>query len=264
MPADDFGHDELLSELGRMHSELAAQQRLSAMTAHDLSGPAQVIVGLTEIALENPDLLPEVRSQLEHVHRSAQTMAALISDLARGFGLDDPAHFRLERLNLADLVQSVCHRGRLLADAHHVVVVTGTAPEVRAGAWVDADAVKVERALVNVLANAIKFSPLGSTVTVEVALDEKAARVHVTDQGPGVSAESRARIFEPFHREQHTSHLPGSGLGLFISRQILESHGGSISVQPRPGPGTTFVLELPLAPPGPSSTISGGTVEQSW
>lgn len=68
----------------------------------------------------------------------------------------------------------------------------------------------------------------------------------MSDQGPGVSADGRTRIFDVFQREKHTEHLPGQGLGLFITKQIVESHGGAISVDSQPGRGATFLLQIPL------------------
>src|SRR6476620_6113400 len=86
---DDGRHEVLLRGLGRINSELASQRRLNAMTVHDLSSPAQVILGLSEVLLEHQVLEPMVRRHLEQLHRSALTMTALITDLSHGFSLDD-------------------------------------------------------------------------------------------------------------------------------------------------------------------------------
>ena len=89
MPPENRGHELLLRELGRINSELASQRRLSAMTVHDLSNPAQVILGLSELLLEHQTLDPVVRRRLEQMHRSAVTMSAMISDLSAGLALED-------------------------------------------------------------------------------------------------------------------------------------------------------------------------------
>jgi signal transduction histidine kinase len=114
LPADDDGHEVLNQELGRLSDELASQRRLNAMTVHDLSSPAQVILGLSEVLLEHQVLEPMVRKQLEQLHRSAVTMTALITDLSHGFSLDDTESLELERLDLAELVASVVERTRML------------------------------------------------------------------------------------------------------------------------------------------------------
>jgi signal transduction histidine kinase len=237
----------ILRELGRVNSELASQRRLNAMTVHDLSNPAQVILGLSEVLLEHQVLDPMVRRHLEQLHRSALTMTALITDLNQGFSLDDHENLELERLDLVELVSSVVDRTHLLADAKDMKLMFFTDKGHHPGCSIDGDSVRLERALVNLLGNAIKFSPPGSHVTVGVDRGANFARVSVRDQGPGISDEGKARIFEVFHREEDTAHLPGLGLGLFITKQIAESHGGTVSVESERGEGATFLLQVPLA-----------------
>jgi len=115
------------------------------------------------------------------------------------------------------------------------------------GCWIEGDAVRLERALVNVLGNAIKFAPERSTVSVALDRGVDQAEISVQDQGPGISDDGVARIFEPFQREEQTAHLPGQGLGLFITKQIIESHGGSVTVDAEDGRGSTFLIQVPLA-----------------
>ena len=246
MPAEEPASELLLHELGRINSELAAQRRLNAMTVHDLSNPAQVILGLSEVLLEHQVLDPMVRRHLEQLHRSALTMTALITDLNEGFALDDQERLELERLDLVELVGSVVERTNRLADAKGMTLQVSE-PMDRQGCWVDGDSIRLERALVNLLGNAIKFSPHGSRIAVSVERGAHFAKIAVRDQGPGISEDGQARIFDVFHREEDTSHLPGLGLGLFITKQIAESHGGTIGVESEPGDGATFVLQVPLA-----------------
>ena len=247
MHADDPRDELLLRELDRVNSELASQRRLNAMTVHDLSNPAQVILGLSEVLLEHQILDPMVRRHLEQLHRSALTMTALITDLNHGFSLDDHETLELERLDLVELVSSVADRTHLLAEAKDMKLMFFADQAHHQGCWVDGDSVRLERALVNLLGNAIKFAPPGSHVTVAVDRGAHFAKVSVHDQGPGISDDGKARIFEVFHREEGTSHLPGLGLGLFITKQIAESHGGTVSVESERGEGATFLLQVPLA-----------------
>jgi signal transduction histidine kinase len=247
LPTEDRGHELLLRELGRINSELATQRRLSAMTVHDLSNPAQVILGLSELLMEHETIDPVVRRRLEQMHRSALTMSAMISDLSAGLALDDQVEMQSERLNLVELVASVVDRSRVLASAKDMRLLLFTEQSDEEGCWIVGDAVKLERALVNLLGNAIKFSPRSSTVSVALDRGYDHAKIAVHDQGPGISDEGHARIFEAFHREEQTAHLPGQGLGLFITKQIAESHGGSLTVDSQPGRGATFLLEVPLS-----------------
>ena len=246
MPTEDRSPELLLHELGRINSELAVQRRESAMTAHDLASPAQVVLGLSEILLEHQNLDPLVRRRIEQVHRSAVTMSALISDLSSGLALDDHANLETRRLSFGELVTSVVDRTRLLAEVKDMDVLYIRQSGGR-GCWVDGDSVKLERALANLLGNAIKFSPPKSMVTVTLEWGATHARLCVEDEGPGISKEGHDRIFEVFHREADDDHLPGLGLGLYIAKQIVESHGGTISVQSELGQGAAFELQLPIA-----------------
>ena len=179
------GQELLLRELGRINSELASQRRLNAMTVHDLSSPAQVILGLSEVLLEHQVLDPMVRRHLEQLHRSAVTMTALITDLSHGFSLDDTESLELERLDLVELVTSVVERTHLLAEAKDMkLLLFADQPDHRA-CWIDGDSVRLERAMVNLLGNAIKFSPPGSSVSV-------AARARVATS-PRCRSATRAR-----------------------------------------------------------------------
>ena len=246
MPTEDRSPELLLHELGRINSELALHRRESAMTAHDLASPAQVILGLSEILLEHQNLDPLVRRRIEQVHRSAVTMSALISDLSSGLALNDQANLETRWLSFGELVTSVVDRTRLLAEVKDMDVLYIRQSGGR-GCWVDGDSVKLERALANLLGNAIKFSPQRSMVAVTLDWGATHARLSVEDQGPGISNDGHDRIFEVFHREADNAHLPGLGLGLYIAKQIVESHGGTIRVQSEPGQGATFEVQLPLA-----------------
>ncbi len=256
MPNEDRGHELLVRELGRINTELASQRRLSAMTAHDLSNPAQVIMGLSELLLEHQALDPVVRRRLEQMHRSALSLTAMISDMGAGRGVDVGGNPVGARVNLVELVTSVVERTRVLAVARdmRLLLLVDQADEL--GCWVEGDAVALERALANLLGNAIKFSPARSTVSVALDRGVRQAKVSVRDQGPGISGEGLAQIFELFHREEPTAHLPGQGLGLFITKQIIESHGGSISVDSEPGSGSTFLIQMPLAGDEPFAELA--------
>jgi len=228
------------------------------MTVHDLCAPAQVILGLSELMLEQPSLDPVARRRLEQMHRSAMTMSAMITDLSAGLNPApvDPTHGPArqgvgnaapELVNLAELVTSVVERTRVLASEKNQRVLLLVDRVDEEGCWVEGDAVKLERALVNLLGNAIKFSPPRSTVSVALDRGVEHAKVAVGDQGPGISASGRAQIFDAYHREGATAHLPGQGLGLFITKEIVESHGGTIDLDSPPGCGATFLIQIPLA-----------------
>ena len=120
------------------------------------------------------------------------------------------------------------------------------------GSW---DAVRLERVLSNLVGNAIKYSPDGGPVAIELSseVDGQArgwAVIQVRDQGVGIPSQDRPHVFERFRRGGNVErHIAGTGIGLFGSRQIVEQHGGTIGVESEEGVGSTFTVRLPLGPP---------------
>jgi two-component system sensor histidine kinase KdpD len=112
---------------------------------------------------------------------------------------------------------------------------------------VRADPAQLERVFSNLIENAVKFSPQGSPIRLDALLDDETVTVRVSDSGRGIPDRDRARVFEPFFRSSGTTG-PGSGLGLAICRGFVEANGGTISVNPTPGGGTTFAVSFPVAP----------------
>jgi two-component system sensor histidine kinase KdpD len=112
-------------------------------------------------------------------------------------------------------------------------------------AAVRVDAGQIRRVLVNLVENALKYSPPGEPVRVQVAATPSEAVVRVIDHGPGVPVEERELIFEPFHRGIRSGRAAGAGLGLAIARGFAEANGGRVAVESRAGQGATFVLVLP-------------------
>jgi signal transduction histidine kinase len=112
------------------------------------------------------------------------------------------------------------------------------------GRW---DAMRVNQIVTNLLSNACKYGA-GKPIDVVVEADEGVARLTVRDQGIGIAQADAERIFECFERAVSARHYGGLGLGLYITRQVVEAHGGNIGVSSEPGAGSTFVVELPLQP----------------
>jgi two-component system sensor histidine kinase KdpD len=112
---------------------------------------------------------------------------------------------------------------------------------------VRADPAQLERVFSNLIENAVKFSPQGSPIRLDAVLHDETVTVRVSDGGRGIPDRDRTRVFEPFFRGSGTTR-PGSGLGLAICRGFVEANGGTISVHPTPGGGTTFAVSFPVAP----------------
>jgi signal transduction histidine kinase len=231
--------------------------------AHELSTPLTPLAGYLRI-LQSEKTGPLTAQQ----KRMTESMTSSVARLSRILeNLSDFANLQAGQAPLVEstvkpdqLAEEVAAEQRVaVRDARlHLQVMPSGAPELVA------DARKLRQALANLVSNAVKFSPHGGEVLVEVALDGDRLRYAVYDQGPGVPPEDQPRIFEPLHhaasRYGEEARPPGSGLGLPVARRIAEAHGGRVLVespprtQPRSSPrhftGSRFSLEIParLAP----------------
>lgn len=232
----------MLAALSRSRDE---QRRLVEDAGHELRTPLTSLCNNIELLIHadaNPGrrLPAEDRSRLlADLDTQATELTALIGELVDLSTGERPSEAE-ERLALADVVGSAVERTRSrwpnvtfdadLADAD--VVVRPTA---------------LERAVLNVLDNAAKWSPPGGSVRVSMTVEPGAVRVRVDDEGPGIPEADLPHVFERFYRADAARPLPGSGLGLAIVEQVLTQHGGRASASPADGGGARFDLVLPLA-----------------
>lgn len=231
---------------------LRLRDELIAVITHDLKNPITAILGQSQLLQRrlgrpSPDLARAVGSGAA-IERSARQMLNQIGELLHVARLQSggPLVLRREPTDLAALLRRVVEAFQLTTEGHHIELVAQ--PVV-----LPLDAVAMERALSNLLANALKYSPGGGTV--RVVLDEEEAGwrmgpcllLRISDDGIGIPAADLPRIFEPYHRAANALTVPGTGLGLASTRQIIELHGGAVSIASREGEGTTVTLRLPRA-----------------
>jgi len=231
--------------------EVRARDEFISVASHELRTPVAALQLqlqlLRRVAQRSTETVPSVVSErLELLERQTRRGALLVSgllDLSRmRLGR---LELRLDRVDVADLAREVAApfvEDPTAAGGSKVAVL---APEAAVGMF---DRVRLEQVLTNLLANAVKFGE-GKPITVRVELAGDWVRIAVVDQGIGVAAEDRERIFSRFERAVPTQHFGGLGLGLYIARQIAEAHGGVIKLEGAPGAGSTFVVELPRSPP---------------
>ena len=211
--------------------------------SHDLRTPLMAILtSASALSREDLALGEQDRDELlETIRVEAQRLDRLVGDLLDLSRLQAGAvRTQSAPWSIDDLVIQAL--GELGPGASRVeVTLPETSPIVRV------DAQQVERALVNLIENALKYSPPPEPVRVQVGSHGSTGVVRVVDHGPGVSASEVERIFEPFQRGLAASSVRGAGLGLAIARGFAEANGGHVSVESRRGQGATFTLELPLA-----------------
>jgi signal transduction histidine kinase len=151
---------------------------------------------------------------------------------------------RRQPCDLAELARQVVERFQEAPERteHHQVVLDAPAPVV--GTW---DSDRLDQVLTNLLGNALKYSPDGGEVRVGVGMVGEQAELSVSDQGIGIARGDQHRLFQPFGRAHQVGRsIHGVGLGLYITAQIVERHGGTISLESKPGAGSTFRVRLPL------------------
>lgn len=249
----DLGRDEI-GELGRTFNsmaeglERAEQQRrdLMADVAHELRTPLSNIQGYLEAVRDG--LVPADKATFETISRQTALLSQLVEDL-RLLALAEAGALRLDIAPasiedvLRDAVDSFRPRARAKNIALSIDVAGGTPP-------LDMDSSRITQVVVNLVDNALLHTPEGGTVTVTAeAVDGEAVRVVVADTGPGIPAEELPLVFERFYRvdPSRSRETGGAGLGLTIARQLVMSHGGTITAESTPGQGTRFIFELPIA-----------------
>jgi two-component system sensor histidine kinase KdpD len=236
-----------------MESERLRNSLLAALS-HDLRTPLTVLVGLAEsLCLTKPELSAVQRETAEAITEEAHRMSALVSNLLDMARIESGGvKLNLEWQPLEEVIGTALDATRGILKQHRIEVrLPPDLPLVRF------DALLIERVLVNLLENAAKYTPAGSTVTIAAEVVADDLSVSVSDNGPGLPIGREDAVFEKFTRGHRESATPGVGLGLAICRAIIESHGGKIHGLNRAGGGASFNFTLPLGHP-PASEIEAG------
>src|SRR5271169_1669749 len=231
--------------LVRMESERLRNSLLAALS-HDLRTPLTVLVGLAEsLALTKPPLSAEQTETAEAIQDEARRMSTLVSNLLDMARIESgEVKLNLQWQPLEEVVGSALNAAHGMLKQHVVEVrLPRDLPLVRF------DALLIERVLVNLLENASKYTPPGSTVTLSAEVVADRLSVSVADDGPGLPVGREEAVFQKFTRGERESATPGVGLGLAICRAIVESHQGRIVGAQRPGGGAIFTFTLPLGNP---------------
>jgi signal transduction histidine kinase len=225
-----------------------AKDDFISTAAHELRTPLTSMIGYADLLredLEQGHFTAEEKSEFARIIcTKGEVLARIIDDLLdisriQG-GVSLPLHCQPE--DLAALIRETVSQFELLQPQHHFVF--NSAGEIPATIVCDRD--RMTQVLENLLSNAAKYSPPGSTITIVLAVEGEKVRVTVSDQGIGMTPEQLERVFEKFYRaDTSDTAVGGLGLGMNIVRQIVESHGGTIEVESAPGKGTRVSFTLP-------------------
>ena len=227
---------------------LEVKEEFVASVSHELRTPLTSIHGFTSLVLERDDLPDEVRHQLGVVERNVDRLDRLVADLLQTAQVERGlVHLERERTDIAALVRHSLEAVRPAVEAAGLTL-TSQVPQ-RLIAMVDPQ--RFAQVIDNLLSNAVKYTPAGGRVEVDLSVTHDRVELVVTDTGIGISVRDRSHVFSRFFRTRHASRrsIQGIGLGLSISKAIVDSHGGRIEVESEEGRGSTFRIRLPLDVP---------------
>jgi two-component system OmpR family sensor kinase len=233
----DLGNDfDRMAE--RLQSLLDTQRRLLHDVSHELRSPLARLQAAADLMRQQPERSTEF---IDHIERDTARMDRLIGELLTLARLNaGMADLPDEAVDLAELIGDIADDARLEAETRCCTI----ALDLNAGATLRGSNELLSRAIENVVRNAIRHSPKGSIVEVATRTSEEHIYLTIADQGPGVPDSDLATIFDPFFRGG-PSQSDGYGLGLAITRRVIEAHGGQVFAENRPVAGLLVTLELP-------------------
>lgn len=239
--------DELIAANMLLQEQLASREQFAAMIAHELRGPLTPIISYAQMIARPNQRSETIKRGSSIIISQARRLARLVSDLLDTAHLSS-GHFALiyEMCDAVALTREVVEQLRLLAPYHTFVIDAPNSPMM--GNW---DAGRLQQALGNLLDNAIKYSADSTTITVRIWHTTDTVHISVHNQGASIPSADMAQLFRPYGRLQATSARQGSGLGLYITKCIVEAHGGVLRLEPHTDrgegeQGTTFSFDLPI------------------
>ncbi|MFI5208307.1 MAG: sensor histidine kinase [Gemmatimonadales bacterium] len=257
--ADELGRlaNALNSLLARLETSFASMRRFVADASHELKTPLTVMRAGVERALTDAQTSPEALEPLEDTLEGVRYMTELVDTLLTLARVDEGRmELHTEPVDLAPLLGEVYETGQILGEETGIEVVLEMPPEP---VVVEADRARIRQLAMNLVTNAIKYTPARGKVWITLSGTADAATIAVRDTGIGIAPGDVGRVFDRFWRadqaRSRTGERPGIGLGLAISKWIAEAHGGSIGVTSRPGRGSTFTVTLPRRLEAPRAVI---------
>jgi two-component system OmpR family sensor kinase len=246
--ADELGRlvDTLNQMFGRLERSFEGMKRFTSDASHELRSPLAIMRSTIDVILNQPRTPDEYRLSLESLGEEVDRLRRISTDLLLLARVDaGRLELELASLRLDLLTKDVVEAYLLIAQDKGLLLEGSPAPEV----WVRGDERWLRQALANLLDNAIKFTPTGGQVWVDLAMRPDSAQITVKDSGPGIPEEHLPRVFERFYQgdtARTRSAEQGSGLGLSITAWIVEAHGGSLLAANRSdGSGCCFTMRLP-------------------
>jgi heavy metal sensor kinase len=232
--------------ISRLDESFQSINRFTADASHELRTPLTIIRGELETSLLDESMSKNVRETIYSLIEETENLSKIVQCLLSLSRLDSgSAQMERVRLNLGDLVSTITDQMAPLADEKRIILTSQTDGRVE----VEGDRVRLKQVVVNLLDNAIKYTPAGGTVTVGVNVSDRQAQLEISDTGPGIPASDLPHVFDRFFRadQVRVGTMEGAGLGLSIVQSICTAHGGFVKAENHTNGGCRFIVELPLA-----------------
>ena len=233
--------------INRLEEAVQSSKRFVADASHELRTPLTVMRGELESVMAGREFAPRIRETLGSLLEEVDRLAAVVEGLLALSRLDaGEARSAWARFDLGELVATTADQMSLLAEDKDIGVSCDAPRQV----YVEGDQSRMKQLVVNLLDNAIKYTPKGGSVRLRVVSEEGQALFEVSDTGIGIPQDALPHVFERFFRVERsrTREQGGAGLGLSIVKSICAAHGATVDVQSAPEQGTRFSIRLPLAP----------------
>ncbi|MBT4125729.1 MAG: HAMP domain-containing histidine kinase [Chloroflexi bacterium] len=249
----------LVSELDQRNADLKladeSRLRLLSVVTHELGNPLTSISAFAGMLMKNKEenLSDRQLSMVAAINRGETQMRALVKDLLDLSRVEaDELELELANLDVREIIDGSIDSMNPIFDAKFQTITSSADSD---SISIDGDRTRLNQVITNLLSNASKYSPEGSNISVNTYSNESIFVTEITDDGIGISTEDKLQLFTPFFRSDNseTRQVPGNGLGLVICKQIVELHGGSLTVDSTKGQGTTVRVELPMLKLGESS-----------
>jgi signal transduction histidine kinase len=226
-------------------SNMLKQKRFIADASHELRTPIAVVISGLEVTLQNKKLdFPLAKKTLENTLDEMRELAELsknLLDLSK-YNMSS-TKIRYEPIRIDEKIKRIADKNLSLARLKDISIETNIEPE----AVVLGNRIELARVFYNIFDNAIKYTPHNGTIKVSGEIHSNKYVIMISDNGIGINQETIGKIFDPFFRGDEARNTGGAGLGLTLSKKIIENHKGTISIESNPGRGTTVRISLPLS-----------------
>jgi two-component system OmpR family sensor kinase len=224
----------------RLQSALVAQRRFVADASHELRTPLTTIRGNVGLLLKRDDIAADDRvAALNDIAGESERMSRMVQDLLTLARADAGYHLDKTNIDLLPIVQEVSRQAQMLQPSRHIELLDGVPAPMQG----NSDAIK--QLLWILVDNAFKHTSEGGRIELRLANGNRALRLVVADNGPGIPSDDLERIFERFYQSDAARSGEGTGLGLAIARWIAREHGGQVTAANNPGGGAAFTVEFP-------------------